>query len=43
MEIASRKLNQLELWWWEMPSIARWFVGSLSIAACAGILGGVLA
>lgn len=43
MEFVPRKLNQLELWWWEMPSGARWFVGSLSLAAFAGVLGGVLA
>jgi len=43
MEIVPRKLNELELWWWALPSMARWFVGSLSIATFAGILGGVLA
>ena len=43
METTPRKLNQMELWWWEMPSMARWFVGSLSIAMLAGLLGGVLA
>jgi len=43
MEIVPRKLNQLEMWWWEMPSTARWFVGTLSIATLAGVLGGALA
>ena len=43
MEIVPRKLHQLELWWWEMPSVMRWFVGSLSVAVCAGVFGGVLA
>ena len=43
METLPRKLNQLELWWWEMPYMARWFVGSLTIATFAGVLGGALA
>ena len=39
----SDKMSGLELWWWERSSSARWFLGSLGVAAMAGVLGGVLA
>jgi hypothetical protein len=37
------KLSQLEIWWLDMPGYARWFVGCVSVAAFAGVAGGVLA
>lgn len=37
------RLNHLEHWWFERSSYTRWFVGSISLAALAGIAGGVLA
>ena len=43
METAPREFSQLELWWYALPSTARWFVGSITLAATAGIAGGVLA
>lgn len=43
METLPRKLSQMELWWWEIPSVARWFLGSVSLATFAGVLGGMLA
>lgn len=40
--LSGKKMNQMELWWWDMPSLARWLVGSISLATMAGVLGGVL-
>jgi len=38
-----RKYHPLEIWWWDLSSHARWFVGSITLATMAGVLGGVLA
>jgi len=38
-----RKLNPVELWWWNLPGYARWFAGCVSAAAVVGVAGGVLA
>ena len=36
-------LNQVEDWWWDRSSTVRWLLGSVSLAAMAGVLGGMLA
>jgi hypothetical protein len=42
-QVLPEELNQVENWWWDRSSTARWLLGSISLAAMAGVLGGVLA
>jgi hypothetical protein len=41
--VLPRRLNRLELWWWELPELVRWMAGCISVAAVVGIAGGMLA
>ena len=42
MNTLPRKMTQPEIWWWELPDLARWLLGSITLATLAGILGGIL-
>jgi hypothetical protein len=42
-QVLPRELSPVENWWWDRSSTVRWLVGSVSLAAMAGVLGGVLA
>ncbi|MCB1685644.1 MAG: hypothetical protein R3E82_08110 [Pseudomonadales bacterium] len=37
------KFDQLEHWWRDLPSYARWFTGCISAAVLIGITGGLMA
>ena len=41
--VLPEELNHVENWWWDRSSTVRWLLGSVSLAAMAGVLGGVLA
>jgi hypothetical protein len=41
--VLPKKLNRVELWWWDLPETLRWFAGCVSLAAVIGVAGGVLA
>ncbi len=43
MHVLPEGLNQVEAWWWDRSSAMRWILGSVSLAAMAGVLGGMLA
>ncbi len=41
--VLPEELSQVENWWWDRSSAVRWLLGSVSLAAMAGFLGGMLA
>jgi hypothetical protein len=41
--VLPEELNHVENWWWDRSSAVRWLLGSVSLAAMAGVLGGMLA
>ena len=42
-QVLPEEFSQVENWWWARSSAVRWLVGSVSLAAMAGVLGGMLA
>ena len=42
-QVLPEEFTEVENWWWDRSSAVRWLLGSVSLAAMIGVLGGVLA
>ena len=42
MSTLLNKIDSVELWWWQLPTHYRWFIGAIPTAVLIGLAGGVL-